>query len=154
MTAPLRDPAPEPAGAPPSYTLEDQVGYLLRRAHQRASGIFNAAMAAQKVTPTQFAALAKLDDCGIVSQNVLGRMTAMDPATIGGVVRRLIERGLVRYSLDPNDGRLILLELTESGRETVHAMKTLGLGVSAATLEPLSGDEAAQFLTLLRRLAG
>ena len=53
------------------------------------------------VTPTQFAALAKLHDLGAVSQNQLGRLTAMDPATICGVVGRLIERGYVRPSPDP-----------------------------------------------------
>ncbi|MGH7485181.1 MAG: MarR family winged helix-turn-helix transcriptional regulator, partial [bacterium] len=66
------------------YVLEDQVGYLLRCAHQKATEIFNAVMAEFSITPTQFAALAKLDDLEAVSQNQLGRLTAMDPATISG----------------------------------------------------------------------
>ena len=85
------------------YVLEDQVGFLLRCAHQRATEIFNAVMGGFGVTPTQFAALAKLDDLGSVSQNQLGRLTRMDPATISGVVGRLIARGYVRQS--PNRGR-------------------------------------------------
>ena len=68
-----------------AYVLEDQVGFLLRCAHQRATEVFNAVMGGFGVTPTQFAALAKLDDLGSVSQNQLGRLTAMDPATISGV---------------------------------------------------------------------
>ena len=46
------------------------------------------------VTPTQFAALAKLDDAGPVSQNELGRLTAMDPATIWGWPAASVKRGL------------------------------------------------------------
>ena len=61
------------------YALEDQVGFLLRCAHQRATEIFNDVMGRFGVTPTQFAALAKLDDLGSVSQNQLGRLTAHGP---------------------------------------------------------------------------
>ena len=97
--------------------LEDQVGFLLRCAHQRATEIFNAVMARFGVTPTQFAALAKLDDLGSVSQNQLGRLTAMDPATISGVVGRLIARGYVRAVARRATMRaLVMLALTPAGQ--------------------------------------
>jgi DNA-binding MarR family transcriptional regulator len=135
-----------------AYRLEDQAGYLLRRAHQRSSGHFMAVMGGFDVTPTQFAALAKLDDAGPVSQNELGRLTAMDPATIWGVASRLVKRGLVRQSVSPDDARLVMVDLTPQGREAVRAMKDAAAEVSARTLEPLSPDEGALFLSLLRRL--
>ena len=144
-------PAAEAASAA-AYRLEDQAGYLLRRAHQRSSGHFAAVMGAFDVTPTQFAALAKLDDAGPVSQNELGRLPAMDPATIWGVARRLVKRGLVRQSVSPEDARLVIIDLTPQGREAVRAMKAAAFGVSARTLEPLSPEEAETFLSLLRRL--
>ena len=52
-----------------AYVLENQIGFLLRCAHQRASEDFNAVMGRFAVTPTQFAALAKLYDLCSVSQN-------------------------------------------------------------------------------------
>jgi DNA-binding MarR family transcriptional regulator len=149
-------PSPLP-GAPPQggreYTLEDQVGFIMRRAHQRASGIFNAVMGEFSVTPTQFAALAKLHDLGSVSQNELGRLTAMDPATIWGVVGRLIKRGYVAQRVDANDARLVILELTGEGQAATMEMKTVAAEVSRKTLDPLSEEEAGQFLGLLARLA-
>ena len=39
----------------------------------------------------------------------------MDPATIWGVVSRLIKRGYVSQSVDAKDARLVILELTEAG---------------------------------------
>lgn len=134
------------------YVLEDQVGYLVRRVHQRATGIFNAVMADHDVTPTQFAALAKLDDLGRVSQNELGRLTAMDPATIWGVISRLSKRGYVAQSSDPADGRLVILELTPEGSTAVQAMKTRAAEVSRRTLEELDAAETAELIALLRRL--
>ena len=73
------------------------------------------------VTPTQFAALAKLDDAGPISQNQLGRLIAMDPATIFGVVGRLAKRGYVRQSVDESDARVVLVMLTDEGRAAVTA---------------------------------
>ena len=135
-----------------AYVLEDQVGFLLRCAHQRATEIFNAVMGRFAVTPTQFAALAKLDDLGSVSQNQLGRLTRMDPATVSGVIGRLIVRGLVRQSPDARDARLVLLALTPSGRAAVLEMKAAAAEVSRRTLEPLKPGEADALLRALARI--
>jgi len=132
--------------------LERQVGFLLRCAHQRATETFNAVMGRFGVTPTQFAALAKLDDLGSVSQNQLGRLTAMDPATISGVVSRLIARGLVRQAPDLKDARLVVLTLTPAGQAAVTSMKAVAGNVSRRTLEPLTGAEAAQLLRALAKI--
>lgn len=153
-----RTPAREQAGetaagkAAAAYRLEDQVGFLMRLAHQRASEVFNSVMAPFSVTPTQFAALAKLDDLGSVSQNQLGRLIAMDPATISGVVGRLITRGYVRQSPDRNDARLVLLALTPAGRTAIRDMKAVAAEVSRRTLEPLTREEAEVFLRALAKI--
>jgi DNA-binding MarR family transcriptional regulator len=137
---------------PEGYRLEDQVGFRLRRAHQRASVIFNDVMSRFDVTPTQFAALAKLHDVGPISQNQLGRLTAMDPATILGVVGRLVRQNLARARPEPEDQRLIVIELTIEGRTQVEAMKAAAAEVSRRTLAPLSPAEARQLNDLLGRL--
>ncbi|MCZ8314038.1 MarR family transcriptional regulator [Phreatobacter sp.] len=134
------------------YVLEEQIGFLIRRAHQRASAIFEQVMDGFDVTPVQYAALAKLHDLGPTSQNQLGRMVGIDPATMFGVAGRLAKRGLVSPSVDPNDARLVLLSLTAAGREAVEGMKALGPVVTARTLEPLSEEEAATLIALLGRI--
>ncbi|HEU0159384.1 MAG TPA: MarR family winged helix-turn-helix transcriptional regulator [Hyphomicrobiaceae bacterium] len=147
-----RRPAAKPRPAAGSYVLEQQVGFLLRCAHQRASETFNAVMGRFGVTPRQFAALAKLDDLGSVSQNQLGRLTAMDPATISGVIARLAARGYVAQAADPRDGRLLALALTAAGAAAVGAMKAVAAEVSQLTLAALSEQEAAAFLEALCKI--
>ena len=142
----------EDAEAAAAYVLEDQVGYLLRCAHQRATETFNAVMAEFGVTPTQFAALAKLDDLEAVSQNQLGRLTAMDPATISGVIGRLTARGYVRQAPDPKDARVVVLGLTAAGKAAVTSMKAAGAQVSHKTLEPLGPEEAAALVSALAKI--
>ena len=90
---------------------------------------------------------------GAVSQNRLGRLTAMDPATMQGVIRRLGERGLVARRADPTDRRRTLLSLTAAGRALVEdGLGARGSKVTAATLAPLRPGERATFLRLLKKL--
>ncbi|QCI66451.1 MarR family winged helix-turn-helix transcriptional regulator [Phreatobacter stygius] len=146
-TSPGTDPA-----SVKGYVLEDQIGFLIRRSHQRATAIFDQVMSGFEVTPVQYAALAKLHDLGATSQNALGRLVGIDPATMFGVAGRLAKRGLVTPSVDPNDARLVLLELTDVGRETVEAMKARGIEVTDKTLAPLTPDEAETLVRLLTKL--
>ena len=146
------EPMVVPLGPGP-YVLEEQIGYLLRRAHQRATAIFLAELGeADQITPTQFAALVKLRDLGAQSQNELGRLTGMDPVTIQGVIRRLVQRRLIERSADAADRRRAVLRLTRAGRALVERLIPRGFRVSARTLGPLSPAERAQFLRLLARL--
>jgi DNA-binding MarR family transcriptional regulator len=136
-----------------AYRVEDQVGHLLRRAHQRATAIFLEHIGVAELTPTQFAALVKLRDEGRLSQNHLGRLTAMDRATILGVIRRLAERGLIARAPDPDDKRRAVLSLTPKGAALIARVVPNGFIVSNAILSPLAPAERRKFLALLRRLS-
>jgi DNA-binding MarR family transcriptional regulator len=133
------------------YRLEQQVGYILRQASQRHAAIF-AARIPEQLTATQFSTLVRLQEVGPCSQNKLGRLTAMDGATIKGVTDRLIQRGFVAATVDPEDGRRRMLALTGAGLDAVARAIPVGLDISAETLEPLSPEEREQFLKLLKKL--
>lgn len=133
------------------YHLDAQVGFLLRKAQQRHTAIFAEHMV-DGLTPTQFAALARLAEMGTVSQNRLGRMTAMDAATIKGVTDRLRRQGLAETRRDATDRRRLLVELTALGRTTVEAAMDAGAAITELTLEPLVATERRQLLTLLEKI--
>ncbi len=134
------------------YVLEDQVGHLLRRAHQRHTAIFMEHDEPVPFTPTQFAAMFKVRELGAVSQNRLGRLVAMDAATMQGVVHRLIERGLVRRRRDTNDRRRVVLQLTKQGEAALDGFLPSAVRITEETLAPLGPEERQTFLDLLRRL--
>lgn len=144
-----------PAGAAPKaagFFLDEQVSHLLRRAHQRASALFLTVLADAQLTPTQFFAMARLHEMGKLSQNRLGRLAAMDPATIQGVIRRLHERGFIERLADPTDRRRMVLSLSPLGQETVVRLLESANRIGDQILAPLSRDEQAVFLGLLKRL--
>lgn len=132
------------------YRLDDQIGYILRRVTQRHLSLFAAAI--PEVTTTQFAVLARLTEIGPVSQNHLGRATAMDAATIKGVVDRLAKLGLVATTADPADRRRLTVSLTEAGTELFSTRVATALQISGDTVAPLTRDEARTLQALLLRL--
>ena len=134
------------------YRLEDQVGFVLRKAHQRASEIFLDVMSEFDVTPTQFSVLIRLEELGPCSQNFLGRQAAMDPATILGVVARLKKRGLVTQAPDRLDRRQVLVSLTGEGRALAARLRARGAEVSRRILAPLEEGERTWLLGALERI--
>lgn len=143
-----------PGTALPTYRLDESVGHLLRRAHQRHVALFQAQATGLGLTPPQFAALLRLVELGHATQNRLGRLIAMDPATIQGVVRRLQLRGLVAAARDPMDRRTVVLAPTEAGRQMAEQAVSCAQAANAGILESLSPEERTTFLALLRRIAG
>ena len=61
--------------------------------------------------------VAKLSEVGGCSQNFLGRLTAMDAATIKGVVDRLMKRGYIESTPSATDRRRVLITLTAAGKK-------------------------------------
>ncbi len=135
------------------YKIEEQVGYLLRRAHQRASAIFQVTIGDPNVTATQYSSMAKLNEYRELSQSHLGRLVGMDKATMQGVVRRLKERGLVDSRPDPGDARRTLLSLTTDGQQTINRLLVNGPAVSRETLKPIAAEDQHRLLELLLRIA-
>jgi DNA-binding MarR family transcriptional regulator len=131
--------------------LDDQVGFLLRRVSQRHVAIFARQMD-KDITPTRWAALAKLYEEGPTTQNRLGRLTAMDAATIKGVVDRLTKRHLIETCADPDDGRRRVVALSEAGQALVERSLAHAATITRRTLAPLNAQEQASLLALLRKL--
>jgi len=135
-----------------SYVLDEHIGHILRKASQYHTGVFSNIMPSD-LTPTRFAAMAKLLERGSLSQNKLGRLTAMDGATIKGVVDRLRQRSLIGSRRDPNDARRQLIELTPKGCETIIAAIPLAKEVTKKTISSISVAEASELVKLLRKIS-
>ncbi|MFD1911169.1 MarR family winged helix-turn-helix transcriptional regulator [Halodurantibacterium flavum] len=135
------------------YRLDDQVGFLLRKAHQAHIAICTEKLG-NLLTPVQFSTLHRLaTEPGPVSQNALGRMVAMDAATTKGVVSRLKERGLIVSRADATDKRRHMLSTTEAGRALLAEAVPLMREITQQTLAPLEPYEQDMLLALLRKIS-
>ena len=141
----------DPKMATQDYQLDEQVGYLMRLANQRHTGIFQS-LVGHDLTPMQFSALSRISEQGAVSQNKLGRLAAMDVATVKGVVDRLRTKNLITSRADPKDARRSLISLTDVGEDLIDKLKISGSKITAETLAPLDASEQGLFLKLLKKL--
>jgi DNA-binding MarR family transcriptional regulator len=140
-----------PKPSHPSYVLDEQIGFILRQVSQRHAVIFARDIGAD-LTRTQWAVLAKLAETGPCSQNQLGRLTAMDVATIKGVIDRLTARGLTETCADPDDGRRLRVSLTRAGQQLAEKVASNALAISRETLAPLDPREREMLVALLSKL--
>lgn len=134
------------------YDLDEQVGYLLRLAHQRHAAIFQTHTVGN-LTPTQFSALMRISQIGKVSQNHLGRLVGMDVATVKGVVERLKLKNLVELGADPADKRRLVISLSPQGEEIISQLEEMGALISKETLSPLKSNERATLIKLLHKIS-
>jgi DNA-binding MarR family transcriptional regulator len=141
----------------PVLHLDMAFGQLIRRA-QRVYGTlwreasFGEAGSGQEVTPVQFDAMAVLAKLGVADQGEWAERSSLDPATAASLVTRLKRRGLVTHTAHEVDRRRKQLQLTDQGERVLDKARGVAGGVEQGILRPLSGDEQAAFLSLLREV--
>jgi len=134
------------------YDVTEQVGHLLRKAYQRHTAIFQQQACDPQLTSIQFVTLCALRDHGPSSQAELIKATAVDQATIRGIVERLKARELVQLSPDPGDRRKVIVELTDSGAALLDAMIPCARQISELSMGSLNAGERVAILYLLRKM--
>ena len=135
-----------------SYLYSDQIGYLIRRAHQHASAIFQEHNAEPQLTPVQFALLLVLATYGSMPQKKVGQYAGVDPSTVTGVVERLRDRGLISVASEATDKRKVILSLSKQGEKVCQRMAEAGHVITEATLAPLTPVERVALQMLLKKL--
>ncbi len=102
-------------------------------------------------------ALTRLDQYGPSSSAELARRELISPQSMGATTTVLEGRGLISRQPDPNDGRRVVLSLTDSGRQVVSGQRAARTRLLAEAI----GDEfdaaelqlLADAVPLLERLA-
>lgn len=109
------------------------------------------------LTPSQTAALGRLDKDGPASTSTLAAAERVRHQSMAATLAVLDERGLVERRPDPDDGRRQLVSLSEDGRKYLDDKRRAGEEWLARTLqERFTERERAQLLdalALLDRLA-
>lgn len=109
---------------------------------------------AHGLSPSAFDILATLRRTGAPYRLSPGDLLATAMVTSGTMtnrIDRLETAGLVRRLPDPEDGRGVLVELTQAGFELVDAAVTTHVATQARLLEALTPEERNLFADQLRR---
>jgi DNA-binding MarR family transcriptional regulator len=123
---------------------------LLVQASRRAQAIGD-------VTAPETSALARLMRGGPNTSSALARLEQISPQAMGATLGALEARGLVERQPDPDDGRRVVLSLTEAGEQVLLARRTARTGRLATALSaeftPAELTQLFAAAPLLERLA-
>lgn len=136
------------------FDIEDSLGHLVAKVHQRFSSRFKEKLAGAGygITPPQFGTLAFLWKYGEMSQVQLGEKMYKDRTTISGIIDRLEKEGLVSRCNDPDDRRIHMVYLTPRGMMLREELEQLAELTIAEVTAMLSGEERDTLRRLLKKI--
>jgi DNA-binding MarR family transcriptional regulator len=141
-------------GSPaPGIVSPDAIGLLVGAARRRIKQVVWRRLSGVRLTPQQFGVLLTLRDLpeGAPLCEVARRIYMDDP-TACRVMRKLVERKLVRSTGDAGDRRRFRLQLTARGRELAERLAEAALELAAAIERGLSEGELASLRSGLRKV--
>lgn len=131
-------------------TVTGMAGHLIRRLNQMSTQVFSQRMqeTGYDLTPVQFAALDAVCSSPGLDQARIAAMIAYDRATIGGVIDRLEQKGLVTRTINERDRRARLVMITGKGQRVYKEVLPIIRKLQSEILTGLCAEEQRQFLRL------
>ncbi len=140
------------SGQPENYHFTEQVGHLLRKVYQRHLAIFQQNVGDSQLTAVQFITLCAVRDMGPSSLTELVQVTAVDQATIRGIVERLKARDLITVTPDPIDRRKVVVGLTDAGGALLAETVPQAAKITELTFGTLNPAERIALIFLLNKM--
>lgn len=137
---------------PAKYVFSEQVGHLLRRVYQRHVAIFQQNIPDSQLTAAQFVTMCAIQEYAPCSLTEIVKATAIDQATIRGIIERLKARELITVTHDAKDKRKLTVSLTPAGTSLVNATIPFAHQITETTFGNLNPAERLALMHLLRKM--
>ncbi|WP_375265663.1 MarR family winged helix-turn-helix transcriptional regulator [Planktotalea sp.] len=133
-------------------TLEDLVGYNLKRAYLIVSADFRLALGEEGLAPRVFSALALIVQFPLITQSDLARKLGIERSGLVAIVDDLEARGYVVRQPVPNDRRVQALAPTREGEEAHQQANEAVMAHEAQLLCDLTPQETETLVGLLKKI--
>jgi DNA-binding MarR family transcriptional regulator len=140
---------PDPARPTP----DSSVTFLLVQLGMHLARRFGELLKPLGIEQRQAGMLVRLAESDGRSQQAIAELIGVNATRMVFLTDELEQLGLVERRRNPADRRSHALYLTEAGRAMLARVREVTAGHEAATSASLTGEERAQLLGLLRRLA-
>ena len=132
--------------------VSNSICFLIAKANQRACALYKEKFGGYELTPQQFGLLRFLWEEDRITQVELSNRSQIDRTTIGGLIDRLAQSGLLQRLPHPGDRRAYRIALTPAGKSLEAQLAPLEEELHKAILEPLSAAEVETLLAILEKL--
>ena len=138
---------------PYTQSLFEMPGHLIRRLNQHSTAVFQQCLKAEGIdlTSVQYSTLETLAEESKLDQASIAARIAYDRATIGGVVKRLEEKQLIKRQQNAADKRAFQLVLTAQGAALLERVRPIVAALQQDILSNLSAKERRQLTDLMQR---
>jgi DNA-binding MarR family transcriptional regulator len=136
-----------------NFRLQEMPGYLLRRLDSQAMALYESFTGQTDLTPRQFGVLLTLFQATSLTLTELGNRLHLDRSTLGEMLQRMVDRGLVERRILERDRRASEVTLTTAGKTALLATVEQALAAQEALLSPLPPYLRPVFLKCLSLLA-
>jgi DNA-binding MarR family transcriptional regulator len=134
----------------PNFKLDESIGFLVYRAQLLMKRELARQFRPHDITPEQWAVLNRLWEQDGQTQKQLAARTFKDQPTMARICRRLEEKGLVRRTPCPEDGRASRVHLSDEARDLIpqlipRAVRTIEKAL--AGIDPVEATTAKKVLS-------
>ncbi|MFK8848782.1 MarR family winged helix-turn-helix transcriptional regulator [Streptomyces sp. Ac-502] len=129
--------------------LQHQVAVFARRAEQSRLG--GVGQARNSMDRAAYLLLNRLDKEGPMGVKALAAGMGIDSSTVTRQVAPLVDSGLVNRASHPEDGRAVVLQLSERGRSRLEEVRASRRALMALVTEEWTEEERDSFCSLLTR---
>ncbi len=119
----------------------------------RVVGLYRSLSQPSSLSMTAAGTLATLDRTGPSRLTVLAAGEGVTQPAMTQLITRLEDAGLVRRTADPGDGRVVMVGITDEGRDTLAARRGRRADKLGVILAQLSVDDRAALTAALPALA-
>jgi DNA-binding MarR family transcriptional regulator len=130
----------------------DSLAAALATDFERIVGLFRSLSPASGLSMTAAATLAGIERLGPQRLTLLATREGVTQPAMTQLISRLEESGLVRREPSPDDGRVVLVAITEQGRATLAHRRSARAERLAAIIARLSPDHRAALRAALPAL--
>jgi DNA-binding MarR family transcriptional regulator len=132
--------------------MDDNIGILVTQVGRLLRRNFDVKARTLGVTRPQWQVLLELSRHQGINQGGLAELLEVEPMTVGRMIDRLEEAGMVERRADPRDRRAWLLYLTEAGHGQLEGMRPLAVQTLETAMNGLDPADRATLSQLLMRM--
>lgn len=134
------------------FSVDECIFFKLAKASQAGARFWSGRVSGMGITAVQAMVMNFLGQEDKVTATDLGRRTALDSATLTGIIDRLETAGLVVRKRHPEDRRAIRVCLTDSGRKIAGELFVMAIEANREFLAGLNANEQKTLHKLLGKI--
>lgn len=128
------------------------IDYILRATWQAVTKMYNEQAAKYESTMATGFALLSIDPEGGTPSTALGPKMGMEATSLSRTLKTMEDRGLIERKPNPDDGRGVLIYLTEFGQEKRAYSKDRVIKFNEAVREQLSEEKIDHFYEVMETI--